>query len=51
MAKLSRREFVKIASIATAGVVISRAFDWSTLALQALEPVGIENPLDFYPSR
>jgi nitrate reductase alpha subunit len=49
--KLSRREFVKIASAATTGVIISSVFDWSTLALQALEPISIENPLDFYPSR
>ena len=51
MGKVTRRGFVKYTATATAGAVAYTYFGWAESAVKLLEPVSVDNPLEFYPER
>ncbi len=51
MGKVTRRGFVKFTTVATAGAVTYFYFGWAESAVRLLEPVSVDNPLEFYPEK
>jgi len=50
--RLTRRRFIKLAAMASGTAIIASELEWLKLfPPKLLEPVSVDNPLDYYPNR